>query len=291
MKLLTSKIQHYNFEEGEFVEEKKRSYAEVIEIIEEFPWELEREFLVVDLTNPSVSISGLNFDYLKLSLYYNGKFVLHYFDRDDVLYSKSFFDIKDSHRYISEFFQDKLTLSDFRKQNTWLQKNKPHFESADFVYTVTAERVKKYLWSTSAISFAGSIFMVFLFVGKQVNMIMIGVFLFFFFTVGGAFNLILFFNYYFYTKDKILSMSKANDMFYYGNKAAPILYDKKDIIEVKIIQLHHRTGVGGFALCKITMSDGKTLKIPNIFIGEDYLINKLYSCFITSKTSFPFIKY
>ena len=161
MKLLTSKIQHYNFEEGEFVEEKKRSYAEVIEIIEEFPWELEREFLVVDLTNPSVSISGLNFDYLKLSLYYNGKFVLHYFDRDDVLYSKSFFDIKDSHRYISEFFQDKLTLSDFRKQNTWLQKNKPHFESADFVYTVTAERVKKYLWSTSAISFAASIFFLF----------------------------------------------------------------------------------------------------------------------------------
>lgn len=41
MNLLISKIQHKNFEIGEFVQEKERSFEESINLIEHFPWEEE----------------------------------------------------------------------------------------------------------------------------------------------------------------------------------------------------------------------------------------------------------
>ena len=49
---LTSKIQYKNFEIGEFIEEEKRTYEEIINLIEKFPWDRERENIKIDLTNP-----------------------------------------------------------------------------------------------------------------------------------------------------------------------------------------------------------------------------------------------
>lgn len=54
--LLNTKIQHGNFEPGEFVDIKLRTYEETIGCINNFPWSTEREHLRVSLTNPSVTI-------------------------------------------------------------------------------------------------------------------------------------------------------------------------------------------------------------------------------------------
>ena len=66
---LVSKMQYKNFEAGEFIEEKERSFDETIELIGNFPWEAQREKIVIELTNPSVTMEGKNNDYLKLCKY------------------------------------------------------------------------------------------------------------------------------------------------------------------------------------------------------------------------------
>ena len=75
-----TKIQFKNFEPGEFTSEKDRTADETIDLITSFPWKNERDHLVVSLTNPGITIEGTKNDFLKLSPYYNGKYVLHYLD-------------------------------------------------------------------------------------------------------------------------------------------------------------------------------------------------------------------
>lgn len=167
MTLLTSKIQFNTFEVGEFVEEKKRTYEETVEIIERFPWNEQREKIVIELTNPSITVEGQNNDYLKLSVFFNGKFVLHYLDKEQVLFAKGFADIKYSYQYLKNYFTGTFETTDFKKETTWFQNNLKHFVSQDFNYTVTSPRVKKFLWSTSAISFAYTIFLFYFFYLKK----------------------------------------------------------------------------------------------------------------------------
>ncbi len=69
MRILTSKIQCKSFEAGEFIKEKKRSYEGTIELIEIFPWNKQREKIVIELTNPSITIEGENNDFLKLVVF------------------------------------------------------------------------------------------------------------------------------------------------------------------------------------------------------------------------------
>ena len=66
---LISKIQYHNFEAGEFIDRKERSYEDTISLIKAFPWATERNGLKVDLTNPSITIENSYNEFLKLALY------------------------------------------------------------------------------------------------------------------------------------------------------------------------------------------------------------------------------
>ena len=294
MNRLTSKIQYKNFETGEFVEEKKRSFEELIEIIEQFPWEKERDKIVIDLTNPSITIEGNKNDYLKLAVYFNRKFVLHYIDADEILYDKSFMDIRDSYKYLVKYFTGTFDKSEFKKQNTWLKKNAQHFVSQDFHYTVTPASIRKYLWSTSAMNFIFSAFIILLFIFKNelpLNYIALNFIFLFMLFMGGGLNLILFFNYYAYCKDKILIMSKGNDQFYYGYKNYPVTYHKKDILQFTTIKSrNHRSPIADFAIIKIEFKDGAVIKIPNLLVNDFSLEHKLFQYRKIEKGRFPFIK-
>lgn len=294
MTLLTSKIQFNNFEVGEFIEEKKRSYDETVEIIKKFPWNKQREKIVIELTNPSITVEGQNNDYLKFAVFYNGKFVLHYLDNEQVLFTKSFVDINDTYKYLKNYFIGTFDTSDFKKETTWLQHNLKHFVSQDFNYTVASHVVKKFLWSTSAISFAYSIFFILFFLFKKgIHMNGIGIFMILLtmLLVGGGINLILFFNYYFYTKDKILIMSKGNDIFYYGSINSPVEYNKNQIIKFTTIRSRsYKSPINGFALIKIELKDGTIIKVPNLLVDYFSLEQKLFEYPKVDKGGFPFLK-
>lgn len=289
----TSKIQYKNFETGEYVEEKKRSFEELIEIIEQFPWEKERDKILIDLTNPSITIQGNNNDYLKLAVYFNRKFVLHYLDVDEILYDKSFMDIRDSYKYLEKYFNGTFDKSEFKKQNTWLKKNVQHFVSQDFHYTVTPASIRKYLWSTSGMNFIFSAFIIFLFIFKNelpINNIALYFILLFMLFMGGGLNLILFFNYYSYCKDKILIMSKGNDLFCYGYKNYPVKYNKNDILQFTTIKSrNHRSPIADFAIIKIEFKDGAVIKIPNLLVDDTSLEHKLFQYRKIEKGGFPYI--
>lgn len=292
---LTSKIQYANFEIGEFNQVKERTLEETIELIEHFPWEAQRESIMIGLTNPSVTIDGKNNDHLKFALFYNGKFVLHYFGQDQTLYTKSFSEIADSFKYISNYFvSSSFDTKDFKKENTLFQNNLKHFLSQTFHYDVTGKAAVRYLFSTTGINQALTIIFGFLFLTYQsvpINILTLSTAFLVFFFLGGGLNLVLFFRYYLYAKNKILIMSKGNDVFYFGNKENPIKYNKADIIQFTTFQVKNsKHTISNFALVTIEFNDGSPIEIPNIIIDHSALEYKLSGIKKVEKNTLPSLK-
>lgn len=280
MTTLISKVQYKNFETGEFIDVQERSYDETIDLIEKFPWNNQREQIVIDLTNPSITIEGKNDDFLKFALFFNQKYVLHYFDEKQVLFTKSFEHLNEGYQYIKNFFeQPAFDTKDFKEENTWLQYNLKHFVTQDFRYVVTPKSARAFLLSTSGINFFMSLFfIIFVFSkgGALLNIALFAILLVMIFLVGGGLNLIFFFNYYNYAKDKILIMSKGNDNFYFGNADSPVLYNKKDIMEYTVFRPGGRSQIGGFVIVSIELNNGTVLKIPNILVDYQAMEQKLF---------------
>lgn len=294
--LLNTKIQHRNFEPGEFVDTKFRSFEETIGCINNFPWENERDHIQISLTNPSVTIETNIDNYLKLALFYNGKFVLYFFNTEHELYTKSFYQKEDAFPYIKNLYEsDVFDLRDFKKEPTWMQRNLIHFITQDFHYTITGRRIKEYLISTSGINFGLTIFLIILFVfnsGRYLEWLpTLGIFLFFSFFWGGGLNLLVFRNYYRFAKDKMLYLTKGDDIFYYGNKLNPTKYNKNDILLVTVYSPGgYRNPLTGFSLIKIDLKNQEMVFIPNIFVSESALKDKLYKCKQVQKGKLKFIK-
>ena len=138
MTALTSKIQYRNFEEGEFTEEQERTFEETIQLIENFPWQQQREHFVVGLTAPSITIKNKEGDYLKLLLYYNQKFILHFFDSNHDHYTKNFLYLKDAYNDIHDFCTTSINRHEFKFEgrNAHIKK---HFANKDFTYKLTLQ--------------------------------------------------------------------------------------------------------------------------------------------------------
>lgn len=295
MMQLISKTQYQTFESGEFIQAAERSYDETIRLIKEFPWESQREHLKVSLTCPSITIDHSNGTYLKLALYYNGKFALHFLNRSDELFTKSFTNLNDTYPFIRSFFDEtEFPAETFKKETTWFQKNRIHFATQDFVYQVTPQSIRQYIWSTSSTNFILTAFISFFLIYKSPGLPAVIWSLLVIFVMGGGINLLLIWNYYSYAKDKTLIMSRGNDIFYYGEKKAPDQYSKKDIDLVTLVWLRSSTARGNifdeFSFIKISMKDGRTLIIPNLIIDHFAMEYKLYECRKTEKKAFPLIK-
>jgi hypothetical protein len=292
MNLLRSKVQYRDFEAGEFVSNKDRTFEEVIDLIEKFPWQTQREKIIINLTNPSVTIEGLNQDYLKLGLSYNGKFVLHYFDAKQTLYTKIFLDFHASYSYIDQFYKGILNLSEFKKENTWRQRNLKHFVSKDFHYSLSRTNMQKFLYQTTAFNFllTGIMIIYLLFNGLGSYPIVVICFAgFFFFIAGGGLNLMLFFNYYKYCKGKILVMSRGNDIFYYGSNSQLTKYSKQDIQVLITTKYRYRDPFLGFAYSELKLKNGEVIILPSLIIDDLDLSQKLFMCDQEDRNEFPYI--
>ncbi|MEO7311750.1 MAG: hypothetical protein ABIX01_15205 [Chitinophagaceae bacterium] len=86
-------------------------------------------------------------------------------------------------------------------------------------------------------------------------------------------------------------MSEGNDIFYYGDKAAPVQYDKKEIVEIRAIRPQvFGSPISQFIATTIKFSDGTVIIIPNIFTGRFALGNKLSGYNYVEEGGFPFIR-
>jgi len=276
---LVSKIQYKDFEPGEFTDRQERTCAQTITLIEQFPWDTERDHLVVSLTNPSVTIEGPGGDYLKLALYFEGKFVLHYFNSKHHLYTRSLPRFQDAYPYIQSFFETAHFQPDgLRLETTWLQKNSIHFQDGNFNYVMKPLKILPWAVGITiycfffifaclegAFTLPGPVKILFLLIPSALLFLCIGISL-------------LFLNHYRSAKDKVLILSKGKDLFFYGSKDSPTPWHKKDILDVVT---YGRRGRGGYPMLTriaINFKDGQSIDISCLILRQEILVAKFPHC-------------
>jgi hypothetical protein len=285
MKQLISKIQNSQCEKGEFLEETARTYEATILLVNSFNWQREREHIVISLTNPSITIQDEYGNYLKIATYYNGKFVLHYLNNKNKLYTLAISNISDSYPYLKGFFEDSVAFNTnhFKTYFAWWQNFLPHFKSNNFVYAYNRKNFIKYVVKTSGFSFLTSlliIVMMIVFTNADTIVAVLIPTIIFFATIGGGINIWILIPYYRYTKKHILIMSRSSDTFYFGSTDNPLTkYDKKEIDFFKVIkQDYSKSPINSFVIVDIAIGGNKILSIPNSLVDEHVLINKLFQC-------------
>lgn len=297
MNKLVSKLQYNNFEVGEFVEAKERTLGETITLINTFPWQSQRKNLVIDLTNPSVTIEGKQGSYLKLATSYNQKFVLRYITAKNTLYNKVIETVNESIPIIQDFYLNAtFNFTGFKKQPTLFKNNLMHCITNNFVYGVTLIRIKKFLLKTSLFNLLFGLFLTALVVNdsfeavQTFNTVGLIVIFLFFLTIGGGLNLLVFFRFWKYCKNKQLIISRGNELLSYKEMGEAITYSKQDIEKI-IIEGHQnsRSPIAGFAISYIYFKNGSALKIPNLLIDYEDLKHKLYTISVEERNGFPII--
>ncbi|WP_341843697.1 hypothetical protein [Chitinophaga caseinilytica] len=294
MAQLISKVQYKNFEIGEFVDIQERGFEETIALINSYPWNTEREKIEISLTNPSITIEGKQNDFLKISVFYHQKFVLHYFDDKQILFTKSFTHLQDAFPFIQTFFgQVPFEPTGFKKENTLFKSNLKHFVTQDFRYFLTPKSIRKYLWSTCWLSFfmtAVLIFIGILATSHPFSFWLRMWMLILIIAVGGGVHLFVFFRYVKYARGKLLVMSRRNDVFYFGEIDNPVKYDKRDLLDYSIKMVSgSRNPYSVFAVTKLNLKDGTIIQVPNILVDHLEMAHKLYAYKIVDDHGFPFL--
>ncbi|RKR80648.1 hypothetical protein BDD43_0774 [Mucilaginibacter gracilis] len=265
MPLLNVKVQHKNYEKGEFCDEQPRSLDETIQLINTFPWDAERTLTVVQLTGPSVTIRNEQANYLKTGLYFNGKYCLYYLDGRNHLYEYHAADLATVNKLVTDFFNAVLDVSVFEKHFVNIG-NKAHFETASFEYRQSLWRV---LMLTSSLLLFGLLF----FMGNAAMLFghTPAPFVFMFSIVFAIYCWLLFGIYYnaYVNRHNYLHISRGNNVFYFGQNTDTInAYNKTDIKE---IVSYEGRGQGNFNVggsFEVFFNNGETIKITNMLINN-----------------------
>jgi hypothetical protein len=264
MPLFTSKVQHKTYEKGEFSDEKERSLTETIELINTFPWDKERTLIDIQLTGPSVTIVDEYVNYLKIGLYFNGKYCLYYLDRDNHLYEYHTAEMAMVNKLVTDFFNDSLDLSTFEK-HLFNIGNKAHFETCYFEYS---EKLWRILMLTSFLLFYGVLFIIIdsVLIFKPAPLFLGLIF----WPASAIYYYFLFKIYYnaFANRDSYLQISRGNDTFSFGYSIETIkTYNKADIKEIVSYETRGSRNPNMVEVFEITFQNGDIIKFTNMLIG------------------------
>lgn len=262
-KLLT-KIQYKICEKGEFFDEQERSLEETLQLIKDFPWDSERG-ADIQLSGPGIVIQGAKGGYLKVALYFNGKFSAYYLDPENHLYEYHSADLKDELREVEEFYQDNLNLEAFEK-HFFNIGNRAHFITQTFEYGINNWRTWFVL---GVLAVFGSVVIAIIFSMKETAGIVIGILFLFGIMITGLANFVDHTGAY-------IKISKGHDEFLFGaDKDHIVGYNKKDVKEVIIYENSSRRGIPlDQPMNKIVFSDGKILKVPSVILSSIRLTTK-----------------
>jgi hypothetical protein len=288
---LIVKLQCKDFEPGEFTDIKDRSCEETIRLIDEFPWEPQRDHLRVGLTTPSVTIEGPGGEFLKLALYYSGKFVLYFIDNHHREFSRVLTTYNDSATSIQAFYQNSSSPPpDFARQHTPLQNVIVHFRSGNFTYKLNPATL------------TGAIVLICLFLVYPVLMSIAVVgrgqfslwpFLLpaLAFLVFAIVQIALLISHYRSAKDQVLILSHGLQEFLYGSTADPDRFNKGDIQQVVTHGMRGRGGYPALTRVEIIFKNGRSIDISCLILSQETLVSK-FSASPQSRDRilFPFIK-
>lgn len=284
MTLLT-KTQLKDYEAGEFSDIKQRTYPETRDLIEHFPWTLQRDHISISLTNPSITIEGPSGDYLKLAPYYNGKFILYYLDGKNHLFTHSMPTLGEAYPIIQSYFDNRLDIAAFKHQSTLFTNNRHHFVTTTFTYTMASMPTLLSVCLISLFWVTLPIAGIFALITSPPSAPAAGMLIF------GAVSIIFAglgvalvastISHYRASKGKFLSISRGNPLFQFGPIAHPITYDKKDISEV--ILYGSSRGVEGLKKTEIIFKDGTSVNISGMIAHIDTMSLKFPGQKVISK--------
>ncbi|MCD2422733.1 hypothetical protein LQ567_08175 [Niabella pedocola] len=285
MNPLTSKLQYRDFEKGEFTGIAERTLQETMALILAYPWTGQRDHFVVGLTGPGVTVQDNRGNYLKLALYYNGKYIAYYCYAAGRLYQKAFEKPEDVTDAVTAFF----TSSDnppegFLFQKSFFQNQGTHFPTRNFRYSIQD------LSFWQLISRGGTVFHIFIGIFLIATVIpgirnynspatqgFLLVLFLILFLIGGGINLFLLYRYYMADKNTVIILSKGLPDFYFGNEQQQTKYNKQDIQKIELKRRsNRRSPVSEFAVYKICMTNGTELRFTSLLIPPDQLSEKMH---------------
>jgi len=263
---LISKLQHNTYEKGEYSDEQPRDVEETLKLIKDFPWNAERALTDIQLTGPSVTILDFDLNYLKLGLYFNGKFCVYYLDKSNHLYEYHAKTIEEACNLVKDFFDQVLNLNLFEK-HFFNIGNQPHFITNDFVYRVNPLRVitpialfSAYILLIIYIIFQGGF--------NPANKAIQGVPLLFIILIGIAIGYMVYITMS--GRNQYLQISRGNNHFSYGiDEQHIVVYDKADIDEIIHKQSRNMVDI------EIRFKNGEVIK-PTMLISDVDFIQKFH---------------
>ncbi len=264
-----SKLQYKTCEKGEYFDEKARNQNQTIELINNFPWQRE-QYADLGPTGPSITILDEKGNYLKLSIYYGGKFTLYYLDRDNNYYKLGNINMEKSLGFVRGFFSGSLPLADFEKQ-AWNWNVRRHFTTNLFEYTVT-------FWGFLALMTFWILYFILFF-----PILVLGV-------IKGAWNPLLLFSLiislalgwpivyaswiYRRKKNQQLIISRGRDEFWFGERGNLKKYDKNEIAEIKNFVDKSSRSPNQFEIIEVIFKNGDSINFSNMLIGYSDLLSK-----------------
>ncbi|WP_428329319.1 hypothetical protein [Mucilaginibacter sp.] len=269
-----SKLQHNTYEKGEFTDEQSRSLADTLEIIKTFPWDKERTLTDIQLTGPSVTIQDDMGNYLKIGLYFGGKYCLYYLDTDNHLYEYHLPELKDVYTVVTDFFSGQIDLGKFEKHFLSMG-SKSHFQNASFEHTINT--------FAFAMRFVSSIFLLLLMIGSVSTLIIskppavVGI-IFPIFLLAICmlviYTLYLTLRFYNRSKNMYLNLSQGNPIFQFGDNDEVREYNKGDISNINVYGPYSTKGTPILNIMEIVFKDGSGIKLPGMLIDPLVFISK-----------------
>ena len=271
MEAFNSKLQYQTCEAGEYYDEGIRNLNQTLELIDNFPW-YKQQFAEVDVTGPSVTIRDAKGNYLKVGMYYGGRFCLYYLDHLNYYGECYPLAYNEVHSKVKEFFAGKLNLKKFEKfafEGLW---KRTYFTTHSLEYSV----------KTPKIVFINMLWLVFflapIFLYISYEPVLIGVPALLVLLAWGATFGTLF--YYFFSKlykyrGQHLHISRGNSAFTFGNTPAEIKeYDKKDIAEIRHYAPKNQIDPDRIEVFDILFKGGEQIRFTNALISYSALNEK-----------------
>ena len=264
-----SKLQYKNYERGEFCDEKVRTLDETIQLIKVFPWS-EQRGVDIQLTAPSVTIQDENFNYLKLAIYFNGKYCLYYLDNSGHLYEYHTESLDKAIDIITLFFDGLINLELFEKH--LLSGNaKKHFENGVFDYSLNKVTMFFNLLLMPLFLIIMIAVTVTTFKVSSIPGILIIFYLLFDILFLATFWFMI--KMYLRTKDTVLTISSGKDEFQLLDNDELTIYNKANIAQVNVFGKTSKSSKI-FIISEIEFTDGSKVMIPGSLIDIFTLVGK-----------------
>lgn len=270
MSQFISKLQYKTFEKGEFSDEQTRDLEQTLSLIKSFPWDMQRG-VDVQLTGPGVVIVGALGDYLKIGLFYSGKFSVYYLNADNHLYEYHTDDLNEACGKVNDFFSGNLNIEDWEK-HFFNIGNRAHLLTQAFEYRINATVFyARFGLMVIVIVFYLLMCIVFFVLRRPVLAACL------FLSFGSLFTLstAMLLRIYFRSKNLVLQISKGTNEFKFGDNVEQKVYLKSEITQINMYG--HPVGRSKqlLTIMEISFNNGRIIKFPGLLIDPIDLLAKL----------------